>query len=87
MELCLILLTMPAKFEHHLLNNLTVIIHAYDIMLRIVIFTLDAIFHIWSSSLDMFLVRVYSRYNKKFTCSTDQMNLEKFMLTHDKLNV
>ena len=86
MELCLILLTMLAKFEHHLLNNLTVIIHANDIMLRIVIFTLDAIFHIWSSSLDMFLVRVYSHYNKNFTCSTDQMNLEKFMLTHDKLN-
>jgi hypothetical protein len=77
MELCLILLTMPAKFKHHLPNNLTVIIHAYDIMLRIVIFTLDAIFHIWSSSLDMFLVRVYSRYNKKFTGSTDQTNFEK----------
>ena len=55
---------MPEKFEHHLLNILTVIIHAYDIMLRIVIFILDAILHIWSPSLDMLLVRMRNFYGK-----------------------
>ena len=76
---------MPAKFEHHLLSISTVINHTCDIMLSFAIFVLEEICHIWSSSLDVFLVRVYSHYNKKFTCSTDQMNFEKFMLTHDKL--
>ena len=56
-------------------------------MFSFAIYFLEEIYHFWSSSLDMFLVRVYYRYNKKFTCSTDQMDLEKFMLTHDKLNV
>ena len=86
LELLFSHLIMSAKFELLLLSISTVKIHAWCIMLRFVIFVLDAIFHIWSSSLDMFLVRVYSRYNKKFTYSTDKMNLEKFMLTHDKLN-
>ena len=82
MELFLILLTMPAKFKHHLLNNLTVIIHAYDIMLRIVIFTLDAICHIWSSSLDMLLVRMRTSYGKSFTCSTGHIEVQMNMHFH-----
>ena len=77
---------MPTNFEHHLLNIITVIIHTCDIMFSFAIFVMEEICQFWCSSLDMFLVRVYSHYNKKFTCSTDQMNLEKFMLTHDKLN-
>ena len=38
--------TMPTKFELYLLSILTVKIHDYDIMPRIVIFVLDAIVHI-----------------------------------------
>ena len=86
LKLWLSLLTIPAKFEDHLLNILTVIIHAWDIMLSFAIFVLEAICYIWSSSLDMLLARMRNSYGKSFTCSTDQMNLEKFMLTHDKLN-
>ena len=55
-------------------------------MFSFAIFVLEEICHFRSSSLDMSLIRVYSCYNKKFACSTDQMNLEKFMLTRDKLN-
>ena len=55
-------------------------------MLSFAIFVLEEICHIWSSSLDMLLVRMGTSYGKIFTCSTDQMNLEKFMLTHDNLN-
>jgi len=82
MELCFSHLTMLAKFEHHLLNNLTVIIHAYDIIHRIVIFTLDAIFHIWSSSLDILLVRMRNLYGKIFICSTSNLGFKTNMHVH-----
>ena len=45
LELCFSHVTMPVKFELHLLF-FTVINHPYDIMPRIVIFVLDAIVHI-----------------------------------------
>ena len=77
---------MSVKFELPVMNRTVDVKYACYIMLSFAIFVLEVICHFWSSSLDMFLVRVCSRYNKKFTCSTDQMNLEKFMLTHDKLN-
>ena len=77
---------MSIKFEIHVMNRTVDVKYACYIMFSFAIFVLEEICHIWSSSLDIFLIRVYYRYNKKFTCSTDQMNLEKFMLTHDKLN-
>ena len=73
---------MPAKFKHHLLNNLTVIIHAYDIMLSFAIFVLEEICHIWSSSLDMLLVRMITSYGKSFTCSPSHIKVQMNMHVH-----
>ena len=66
MELCFSHVIMSTKFELQLLSISTVKTHAWCIMLRFVIFVLDAIFHIWSSSLDMLLVRMITFYGKKF---------------------
>ena len=75
---------MPAKFEHHLLSISTVINHTCDIMLSFAIFVLEEICHIWSSSLDMLLVRMRNIYGKSFTCSTGhikvQMNMQVYIL-------
>ena len=58
LELLFSHIIMSAKFELLLLSICTVKIHAWCIMLRFVIFVLDAIFHIWSSSLDILLDRM-----------------------------
>ena len=73
---------MPAKFEHHLLNIYTVINHTCDIMLSFVIFVLKEICHIWSSSLDMLLVRLITRYGRSFTCSTGHIEVQMNMHVH-----
>ena len=70
---------MPAKFEHHLINILTVKIHAYDIMLSFAIFVLEEICHIWSSSLDMLLDRMMTSYGKSFTCSASHIKVQMNM--------
>ena len=77
---------MFVKFEIHVMNITIDVKYACYIMFSFSIFVLEEICQFWSSSLDIFLARVYYHYNKKFTCITDQMNLEKFMLTRDKLN-
>ena len=70
---------MPAKFEHHLLSISTVINHTCDIMLSFAIFVLEEICHIWSSSLDMLLVRMRTSYGKSFTCSTGHIKVQMNM--------
>ena len=67
---------MPAKFENHLLNIITVIIHACDIMFRFAIFVLEEIYHFWPSSLDRLLVRMRTSYGKSFTCSTGYIKVQ-----------
>ena len=73
---------MPAKFEHHLLNILTVIIHALDIMFSFAIFVLEEICHIWSSFLVMLQVRMRTSYAKSFTCSTGHIKVQMNMHVH-----
>ena len=73
---------MPTTFEHHLLSISTVINHTCDIMLNIAIFGLDEICHIWSSSLDMLLVRMRTSYGKSFTCSTSHIKVQMNMHVH-----
>ena len=77
---------MPAKFEHHLLSISTVINHTCDIMLSFAIFVLEEIYHIWSLSLDMLLVRMRTRmgtsYGKSFTCSTGHIKVQMNMHVH-----
>ena len=68
---------MPAKFEYHLLNILTVIIHVLDIMFSFAIFVSEEISHFWPSPLERLLVGMRTSYGKKFTCSTDQIDFEK----------
>ena len=73
---------MPEKFEHHLLNILTVIIHACDIMLSFAIFVLEAICYIWYSYLDRLLFRMRTSYGKSFTCSTGHIEVQMNMHVH-----
>ena len=84
LKLCFSHINMPEKFEHHLLNILTFIFYAWDIMLSFAIFVLEEICHIWSSSLYMLLVRMRNSYVKSFTCSTGhikvQMNMQVYIL-------
>ena len=73
---------MPGKFEHHLLRIYTVINHTCDIMLSFAIFVLEEICPIWSSSLDMLLVRMITSYGKSFTCSTSHIKVQMNMHIH-----
>ena len=73
---------MSTKFELQLLSISTVKTHAWCIMLRFVIFVLDAIFHIWPSSLDMLLVRMITFYGKNFICSTGYLESQTNMQVH-----
>ena len=82
LKLCFSHINMPEKFEHHLLNILTFIIHAWDIMLSFAIFVLEEICNIWSSSLDMLLVRMRTSYGKSFTCSTSHIKVQMNMHVH-----
>ena len=75
---------MSAKFEHHLLSIYTVINHTCDIMFSFAIFVMEEICHIWSSYLDMLLVRLRTNFGKSFTCNTShikvQMNMQVYIL-------
>ena len=73
---------MPGKFEHHLLSISTVINHTCDIMLSFVIFVMEEICHIWSSYLDMLLVRLRTSFGKSFTCSTSHIKVQMNMHVH-----
>ena len=73
---------MPAKFEHHLLSISTVINHTCDIMLSFAIFVMEEICHIWSSYLDMLLVRLRTSFGKSFTCSTNHIKVQMNMHVH-----
>ena len=73
---------MPTKFEHHLLNIITVIIHTCDIMFSFAIFVMEEICHIWSSSLVMLLVRMRTSHAKSFTCSTGPIKVQINMHVH-----
>ena len=73
---------MPAEFEHHLLSISTVINHTCDIMLSFAIFVMEEICHIWSSYLDMLLVRLRNSYGKSFTCSTSHIKVQMNMHVH-----
>ena len=73
---------MPAKFEHHLLSISTVINHTCDIMLSFAIFVMEEICHIWSSYLDMLLVRLRTSFGKSFTCSTSHIKVQMNMHVH-----
>ena len=73
---------MPAKFEHHLLSIYTVINHTCDIMLSFAIFVMEEICHIWSSYLDMLLVRLRTNFGKSFTCSTSHIKVQMNMHVH-----
>ena len=73
---------MPTKFEHHLLNIITVIIHTCDIMFSFAIFVMEEICHIWSSYLDMLLVRLRNSYGKSFTCSVAHIKVQMNMHVH-----
>ena len=73
---------MPAKFEHHLLSISTVINHTCDIMLSFAIFVLEEICPIWSSSLDMLLVRMITSYGKSFTFITGHIKVQMNMHVH-----
>ena len=73
---------MPEKFEHHLLNISTVINHTCDIMLSFAIFVMEEICHIWSSYLDMLLVRLRTSFGKSFTCSTSHIKVQMNMHVH-----
>ena len=77
---------MSAKFENHLLNIITVIIHARDIMLSFAIFVLEVICHFLSSSLYMLLFRVRTSYGKSFTCSIGQIKVQMNMHVHIYFN-
>ena len=73
---------MPAKFEHHLLSISTVINHTCDIMLSFAIFVMEEICHIWSSYLDMLLVRLRTSFGKSVTCSTSHIKVQMNMHVH-----
>ena len=73
---------MPAKFEHHLLSISTVINHTCDIMLSFAIFVMEEICHIWSSYLDMLLVRLRTSFGKSFTCITSHIKVQMNMHVH-----
>ena len=73
---------MPAKFEHHLLSIYTVINHTCDIMFGFSIFVMEEICHIWSSYLDMLLVRLRTSFGKSFTCSTSHIKVQMNMHVH-----
>ena len=73
---------MPAKFEHHLLSIYTVINHTCDIMFGFSIFVMEEICHIWSSYLDMLLVRLRTSFGKNFTCSTSHIKVQMNMHVH-----
>ena len=73
---------MPAKFEHHLLSISTVINHTCDIMLSFAIFVMEEICHIWSSYLDMLLVRLRHSFGKSFTCITSHIKVQMNMHVH-----
>ena len=73
---------MPAKFYHHLLSISTVINHTCDIMLSFAIFVMEEICHIWSSYLDMLLVRLRTSFGKSFTCSTSHIKVQINMHVH-----
>ena len=73
---------MPAKFEHHLLNIITVIIHTCDIMFSFAIFVMEEICHFWPSTLDMLLVIMISSYGKSFICSTSHVKVQMNMHVH-----
>ena len=76
---------MSVKFELPVMKITVDVKYACYIMLSFAIFVLEEICHIWSSSLVMLLFRMSTSYAKSFTCSTGQMNFDKFMLTHVKL--
>ena len=73
---------MPAKFEHHLLSISRVINHTCDIMLSFAIFVMEEICHIWSSYLDMLLVRLRTSFGKNFTCITSHIKVQMNMHVH-----
>ena len=73
---------MPTKFEHHLLNIITVIIHTCDIMFSFAIFVLEEICHFWPSYLDMLLVIMRTSYGKSLICSTSHVKVQMNMHVH-----
>ena len=73
---------MSTKFEYHLLNILTVIIHTLDIMFSFAIFVLEEICHFCPSSLYKLLVRMRASYGKSFTYSTGHIKVQMSMHVH-----
>ena len=58
--------------------NITVDVkYACYIMFSFAIFVSEEICYFWPSPLERLLVGMRTSYGKKFTCSTDQIDLEK----------
>ena len=72
MKPCFSHINMPAKFEHHLLNIITVIIHTCDIMFSFAIFVME----------DRLIVRMRTSYGKSFICSTSHIKVQMNMHVH-----
>ena len=67
---------MSVKFELHVMNRTVYVKYACYIMFSFAIFVLEEICHIWSSYLDMLLVRLRTSFGKSFTCSTSHIKVQ-----------
>ena len=82
MELSFSHILMSVKFEIHVKNITVDVKYACYIMLSFAIFVLEEIYHIWSSYLDMLLVRIRTSYGKSFTCITGHIKVQMNMHVH-----
>ena len=73
---------MSVKFELHVMNRTVDVKYACCIMLSFAIFVLEVIYHFWSSSLDMLLVRMRTSYGKSFTSITGHIKVQMNMHVH-----
>ena len=73
---------MSVKFELHVMNRTVDVKYACYIMFSFAIFVLEEICHIWSSYLDMLLVRLRNSYGKSFTCSMGHIKVQMNMHVH-----
>ena len=73
---------MFVKFELHVMNRTVDVKYACYIMFSFSIFVMEEICHIWSSYLDMLLVRLRNSFGKSFTCSTSHIKVQMNMHVH-----
>ena len=73
---------MSVKVELHVMNKTLDVKYACYIMFSFAIFVMEEIYHIWSSYLDMLLVRMRTSYGKNFICSTSNIKVQMNIHVH-----